>query len=882
VGVAATKEADSAPTSARDVIPVAAGPSGARRLLSRIPWRFVGPILSIGLFVGALAVLANILHEVKPDDVVSAFTAMPASAVALSILFTFLSYLALTGYDGLALRQIGATGVSYSTAAIGSFTSYAISYTLGLPLLTAGTVRYRVYGAAGLTAPQIAALTLVCTLTFWLGMGAVLALGLVFVPGAVAVIDRLPELLNRLIGVGILLVIAAYVVYVSTRRRVVAVEGWSLPLPGGRVTIAQIVLGMLDVCAGAGALYVLLPGAAETPFLTFAVIYVLAAILGVASHAPGGIGVFEATMLVALPWIPRDQLLGSILLYRVIYYFIPFALALATLGVYEFASRRHLVGKVVEQASGVMRPLAPILIGGAVFMAGAALIVTGSLPIGGTRRATLFSFAPLAVIEVAQILSAMMGVALLFLSRGLIRRLASAWIASALILGLAILLVILRGADLRLALAGLGVMAVLLVSRAAFPRRARLFNQDFSPLLVGAILAVLGIAAWIGFFTFRAIDYEPELWVSIGYDQEMPRFLRGILAAALTTLAIGTVAFRRRTAPAEPGAALDLRAIVAASPRADARLALLPGRTLLPHEGRDAVMLLALRGGSSIALGDPIGRDDRAEDLLVAFRERAERQRLWPVVVSASKALGPVYLEAGFTLTHIGDTASIDLRRLAPEPFTGAGDVLSWGDAEALSLDLIPPGGTGALMADLHQLSETWLAAGGREGHFVLGRWSPEWIAMNHCAVLRRAGRVAGFAVLLRGAGDEEWTTDIVRFEPELGLRALDFILLRLLHLARARGVRRFDLGLTPTPDLSAENLSPTWRRVTPMLFRFGDHMREFEALRAFKSRFAPVYEPRFLAGTAGFALPHILLDVTALIEDGPMDLPEPTRHRPL
>ena len=283
--------------------------------LRRIPWGIVGPVLSIGLFAGALIVLATLLREVDANAVVAAFTAMPASVVALSILFTGLSYLALTGYDGLALRQIGAVGVPYSTAAIGSFTSYAISYTLGLPLLTAGTVRYRVYGGAGLSAPQIAALTLVCTLTFWLGMGAVLGLGLIIVPEAVSGVNHLPLILNMAIGAAILVAIVAYVVYVATKRRIVTVEGWSLPLPGGRVTVLQILLGVVDVCAGAAALYVLLPGEAPEPFFTFMVIYVLAAILGVASHAPGGIGVFEATMLVALPSIPHDQLLGSILLF---------------------------------------------------------------------------------------------------------------------------------------------------------------------------------------------------------------------------------------------------------------------------------------------------------------------------------------------------------------------------------------------------------------------------------------------------------------------------------------------------------------------------------------------------------------------------------------
>jgi phosphatidylglycerol lysyltransferase len=873
--VAASKEAERSPASAL-AVPLMGGrrPSRLRRVFERVPWRIVGPALSIALFVGALAVLAHILHEVSPEDVVAAFTTTPARAIWLSILFTFLSYLALTGYDGLALRQIGAPDVPYWTAAIGSFTSYAISYTLGLPLLTAGTVRYRVYGSAGLAAPQIAALTLVCTLTFWLGMGAVLAFGLLFVPDAAAQIVNLPGSLHRGLGIAILLVIGAYVLYVGTRRRVVTVEGWSLPLPGGRVTLVQILLGALDVCAGAAALYVLLPGEAAPPFVTFAVIYVLAAVLGVASHAPGGIGVFEATILIALPWIPRDALLGSMLLYRVIYYFVPFALALATLGAYEFASRRHLVDRLVDQVSSVMRPLAPILVGGAIFIAGACLVVTGSLPLGLARRMTLWSFAPLPLVEAAHLLGAVAGVGLMALARSLVRRLASAWILATLLMVLAILLTVLRSADLRLAAAGLCVLAVLLLSRPAFPRTAGIFDQDFSPLLFGAIVATLGIATWIGFFAFRSTPYDPSLWASVGYDREMSRFLRAIAAAALTTVAIGAVSFRRRDrAGATPAGPPDLAAIVALSPRAEARLALLPDRAILASATRDAIMMTALRGSSTVALGDPIGPADRAQELLFAFRERAERQRLWPVIVSASRGMRPFYLEAGYTLTHIGDTARIDLASLREEPFAGAAAVGAWGDAEGLSLDVVPAGAAASLLPMLKRVSDAWLTVQGRrEGFFTIGRWSPEWILSNDCAVLRRSGAIAGFAVLLRGSGDQEWGLDILRYQPELGTRALDFMLLRLLRFARGRGVRRFDLGLTPTPDLAAENLSPTWRRVTPLLFRFGDHWRDFDALRNFKTRYSPVFEPRYLACTAGFALPHILLDVTALIEDGPLD----------
>lgn len=846
--------------------------SPPRRSSRRVPWRLIGPLLSIALFAGAIVVLAGILRDVKADDIIRIFATTSASAMALSIVFTLASYLALTGYDGLALRQIGARDVPYSTAAIGSFTSYAISYTLGFPLLTAGTVRYRVYSAAGLTAPQIAALTLVCTLTFWLGMGVVLALGLVFVPEAVSQIDHLPQSLNIAIGALILAAVVGYTVYVGTKPRVVVLRGWSLPLPGAKVTLAQTLLGALDVCAGAAALYILLPGTAPIPFAIFAVIYVLAAVLGVASHAPGGIGVFEATMLAAMPSISPGELLGSLLLFRVIYYFVPFALALAILGIYEFARRRHVVDRLVEQASSVMKPIAPILVGGAAFITGAALLVTGVLPIPIARRVNLMETAPLPVVEAAHLASMAAGVALLFLSRGLLRRLVGAWLASALALSLCVVLVVLRAADFRFAFVIIGVTIVLLLSRPAFTRHAPILGDALQAWWLALVAAVMGGAAGIGLFAYRAIDFDAALWVTSGYAQDLPRFVRGAAAAGVTALVCGLLALRRR-APARPLQAkpANLSVLVAAAPQADVRLALLADKSILTSETGVAFMMHAGRGLSSIALGDPIGPPDEAQDVLWAFRERAERLHLWPVVLRASSAMRALYIDAGLSLTHIGDAAAIDLGTLDVDHLPESVGIRAWADREGLSLDLVPPEAVAPLLPQLRAVSNAWLAEGGhREGYFTLGRFDESWLTMNSCAVLRQAGKVAGFAVLLQGMGQDEIAPDIIRFRPELGLPALDFILLRLMQLAKARGAKRFDLGLTPHPRLAADTLGPTWSRVTPLLFRLGDHIADFEALRAFKARFGPRFTPLYVASPGGWVLPQILLDITALIENGP------------
>ena len=836
-----------------------------RRLVFAVPWGIVGPVLSLALFGGALYVLATILNKVNPDDVLAAFSLTPVSAFGLSILFTFFSYLALTGYDGLALRQIGARNIPYSMAAVGSFTSYAISYTLGFPLLTAGTVRYRVYGAAGLTAPQIAALTLVCTLTFWLGMASVLGVGLILVPDAVAYVDHLPRAFNMAIGAVLVLAVIAYVVFVSTRRRVVTVEGWSLPLPGGRVTSAQIVLGAFDVAMGAAALYVLLPGHAPVDFWTFTVIYVLAAILGVVSHAPGGIGVFEATILIALPDLPRDALLGSLLLFRVIYYFVPFTLALVILAAYEIARRRHLLARLVDQAADIARPVAPILVGGAVFVAGAGLLITGSLPLGPARRDVLQAVFPLSTVEAAHNALAVFGVALLFLARGLIRRLNAAWIVAGVILASCAVLVFPRGGDWRLAGLMAGLLLVLLLSRSAFGRDAPLVSARFSPWWLGAVATVLAGSIWLGLVSHRLTLPAPELWISAAFDADDARFLRGAVLACLTAIGILFVSgwLRRQLRPTPRPTDNEVERIVLNESAPEARLALTPDKQILVHSTHDALLAFARQGRSLIALGDPLGERAYANELIWAFREQAETMGRHPVLLGVTPAARSACLDAGLSLTHVGEAALIDLTQAKAGGAGAAGFAVAFLDETASPVDVIAQ-------------AVAWRGgAMQRDPFFVKGPLDAEWLMRARVALLNHDGTTVGLAVILEGASGARWLLDTVRLDPAIQERfgvepVLTAFIEGVVRLARAEGAQELSLGLTPVGGLDQESLEPTWARVSPQLYGLGNLMGDRKALRGFCERFATRFEPRDLACPGGWALPQILLDITALIERGP------------
>jgi uncharacterized membrane protein YbhN (UPF0104 family) len=293
-------------------------------------------------------VLWHIVSDVDAAELRSAFTAASLRQIGLAIVFTALSYSLLTCYDALALRQLKLE-VPYRTTALASFTSYAVSFTLGFPLLTAGTVRYWIYSSRGIKPGRVASLTVIAGVTFWLGMALVLGWSMISRAGEVASLVYYTSIkLNQLIGLIAVLLVVFYLAWVSLKRRSVKIQGWRLELPGFRLSAAQLLIGAADVCAGAGVLYVLLPGGHNLDFETFLAIYIFAVMLGVASHAPGGLGVFEATILLALSSFPREPILGALLLYRLCYYLIPFVLALAFLGAYEILNRMRSTRESLE------------------------------------------------------------------------------------------------------------------------------------------------------------------------------------------------------------------------------------------------------------------------------------------------------------------------------------------------------------------------------------------------------------------------------------------------------------------------------------------------------------------------------------------------------
>jgi uncharacterized membrane protein YbhN (UPF0104 family) len=305
-----------------------------RGFKERIGWKRLGIAASILIIAFAITTLVRTLRGVDTGVILTALTDLPPGHIALAALCVVGAFCTLTFYDFFALRTLGKKQVPYRIAALSSFTSYTIGHNIGATVFTGGAIRFRIYSDYGLTAIDVAKICFLSGLTFWLGNLVVLGVGMAWHPWAASAMDLLPPAMNRLIAIGCLAGIVAYFSWLvmGKDRRELGQHGWKVVLPSARLTLLQVLIGVVDLGFCATAMYLLMPAQPGIDFISLAVVFILATLLGFASHAPGSLGVFDAAMLVALPEFGREQLLATLVVFRILYFMIPFGIAVSIMG----------------------------------------------------------------------------------------------------------------------------------------------------------------------------------------------------------------------------------------------------------------------------------------------------------------------------------------------------------------------------------------------------------------------------------------------------------------------------------------------------------------------------------------------------------------------
>ncbi len=307
-----------------------------------------GAVISIAIGVGAIFALTHALKHIDYDQVFAIIKATKFDVIALALMLVTASYGSITLYDWLALHTMGRKDIPYRIAALASFTSYPIAHGIGAVALVSPIIRYRIYSGNGLGAMGVANVCFLTGLTFWLGNMTALGFSLLYEPAAISVIDHLSPGINRLLALALLGGVAAFVAWSWLFPKAIGKNRWLVRLPSGPLVLLQIVVGLLDLTAAAVSMYVLLPAGLDIGLFRLMAVFIAATLLGFASHAPAGLGVFDATILIGLGPESREELLAALLTFRFLYHLVPLSIALVLFGGVEALRRLRAKEKVVD------------------------------------------------------------------------------------------------------------------------------------------------------------------------------------------------------------------------------------------------------------------------------------------------------------------------------------------------------------------------------------------------------------------------------------------------------------------------------------------------------------------------------------------------------
>lgn len=811
-------------------------------------------LVTLCLFVAGALALYRLLAPLDMRTVIQELRATPWHAILGALAASAAGYAALIGYDWSALSYIGKR-LPLPTVILGGFLGYAFGNTIGLSAVSGGAVRYRIYSALGLDAFDVAAIATFAATAYGIG-STLLGLGaLAWHPQALTgIVPMDPETL-RLWSLAGLAGSTGVLLGLALRGGALRLGRFTIRAPRIRELIRQMAFTVIEILAAALVLYMLLPSG-SLPYANLLVVYAVASMAGVVSHVPGGVGVFESVVIAALPAsVPVDQAVTGLLLFRLIYFLLPFVIALAGLSLVELwtaAGRRVPAIEGLKPVLEAGRGIIPTAAGALVLASGLFMMFAGLLPNPRATVEELETILPLALIEGNAMVSSILGSFLTVLSISVFRRSRLAyWIVLGLLAtGVAVAATISRDPERVAVLAAMAL--ILLPCRREFYRSARLLQGAWSVQWVGFMLSVLAALS----LTYVLVQETPAgqgtMWWRIGEVGPGAEAWRALLAGVvvLSSLLLFAALRTARIRMREPDAAAlnEAAAVLDAWGRGSDKLALTGDKILMFGAAGDAVISYGVKGASWIALGAPAGSPQGREDLAWAFHDAARAAGARPVFYETPSDFAVQAIDMGLTLHKMGEEAVVPLETFSLEG--SARKRLRTAHARAgrdgLSLEILSPPHDAALLAELHGISDAWLAArGAREKSFSVGRFDLAYLDRCRLAVVRLGARPVAFANLLECRATRTAAVDLMRHADEAPSGTMEYLFTELMLRLKAEGAREFSLGMVPFKGIRARPGADLWSRFGALVYQRGDRFYNFDGLRRFKDKFDPEWRPR-------------------------------------
>jgi len=839
------------------------------RLRVRAPelrsWLRAATVVVVVGFV--LVALHHLTAEVRYRDLVRALHATPAAHLAAAMGLTWAAYLVGSGYDLAAMARLDHRLPRHqvvSAAWIGT----ALSNNVGYGLLSGGAARYRMFSAWGLSDQVAASSILGSNIGFGVGATTVLGFALIVDPSALRASAALTAA-APIAGVLLILGLVGLAIVSGKDGRRLSLWGHAIALPGRREMVAFAIVGIADWLLAAAVLWVLLPAPLSVSFWQLATVFVVTQLLGVASGVPGGLGVFESAALGLLGGsVPAQALLAALVLYRVVYYLVPLAIAVLAMGAWEASAHRQQLERVAGFGSAISS-VVPLTFAVGTAVGGIVLLVSGATPASPGRLTWLHAFVPLPVIEGSHFLASVAGALMLLQARALGRRLRIAYYLSLGWIGVGIVASLAKGFDYEETILLALLAAALAAAGPQFYRRSAHLASPSAYTIVSALAFIVG-AAGVARFAFRHVDLQNELFWQFELHAEAARSLRAQVGAAIVVLLGGFAwllrAARPRPQPATPEQLDRADALLAGVPDAFGHLALVGDKALLFSESGRGLLMYGVLGNTWVALGNGVGPSQEWRELAWRFWDLVDEHGGRIAFSEIGPEMLPVVVELGLTAVKMGEEPIVDLTRFTLSGTHRKGLRASVNRVERTGhqFRVVPPEEIAPLLPELRAVSDAWLALKRtREKGFSLGYFSESYLLRRPLAIVTGPQGIVAFANLWTGA--EELSFDLMRYLPDAESGLMDLLIVRLILWGKEHGYRRMSLGMVPLSGLPNRQGAPLWGRLATLVYRHAENFYNFQGLRAYKEKFDPQWEPRYLACAGGAVLPRILVDLAGL-----------------
>ena len=678
--------------------------------------------------------------------------------------------------------------------------------------------------------------------------------------------------------------------FLTTRPRLMRWLPHDVGVPPLRLKLELAVVSLLDWLLAAAVLWacLYLSGAHVKPPLLLAA-FAGASVLGLASQVPGGLGVFDGLILIALKQAGFDQpvILSGLVLFRVAYYLLPLLVGLFV-GSEMFTQNSPLVARLRTRLArhplfGLLGLPALLLadfgtriLAVLTFGAGALLLASAAMPSVIEHIEQVRAHLPILFVEGSSWFSILTGVLLLGLARGIDGRLRVAYRLTMWLLLIGAGLAVTKGLHFGEALFLLAVAVLLRARKRAYTRRAMTLTSAttlgwYAGLLICVLVFfAIGVAQVLGDDSFDLFYF--------GFGEHTSRVGRG-LAAAAVGLAIYLIwqffAVKRPALTLPDQHALEqARALYQNHGGGEfAHLTFMRDKHLFWAADHQAVVAYGSIRNRLVALGSPCGPEAAIDRAILDFRRFADAQDRVPIFYEVLEPDLSHYHDHGFDLFKLGELALIRLDEfsLSGKRWEDLRQAVNRSTKEQLTFEIVNAPHDSVVLAEVKEVSDTWLAyKGSAEKGYSLGRFDPAYLDYSPLALVRRAGELIAFANVIPPYGPNGTASvDLMRHIGDAPRSTMDFLFAKVMLWAQEQGHKTFSLGMAPLSRVGDNQYARINERLASLAFRYGNSLYNYQGVRRYKDKFKPEWTGSYLAYPRGTWMPGLLIDIAALVAGG-------------